>query len=431
MRTRTILFAVLIAVASALAQAQSQPSKDANAAEATRAREARVAWWRDARFGMFIHWGPVSLKGTEISWSRANSNPACPNKGPIPVEVYDNLYKQFNPTKFDAKGWVGLAQAAGMKYMVLTAKHCDGFCLWPTKTIDYHIGNTPFGRDVCGELAKAAHDAGMGIGWYYSPMDWRDPDFRSERNAAYVNRMQGQIKELLTNYGPIDLCWFDWDGREPLYDQPRTYALVRKLQPKILLTNRLDLGPGNNDRQILSPRADYYTPEQSIGNYDDQTPWETCMTLGTQWAWKPNDTIKSLKECVDILVRCAGGDGNLLLNVGPMPTGEIEPRQVEVLKQMGQWLAKCGQGIYGTRGGPFKPGKWGAATHKGKSVYVHILDASLDTVKLPAIKQKIAGSSVLTSGSATVKQTDQAIEISVPKADRQALDTIVVLTLEG
>jgi len=380
---------------------------------------------------MFIHWGPVSLKGTEISWSRANSNPACPNKGPIPVEVYDNLYKQFNPTKFDAKGWVGLAQAAGMKYMVLTAKHCDGFCLWPTKTIDYHIGNTPFGRDVCGELAKAAHDAGMGIGWYYSPMDWRDPDCRSERNAAYVNRMQGQIKELLTNYGPIDLCWFDWDGREPLYDQPRTYALVRKLQPKILLTNRLDLGPGNNDRQILSPRADYYTPEQSIGNYDDQTPWETCMTLGTQWAWKPNDTIKSLKECVDILVRCAGGDGNLLLNVGPMPTGEIEPRQVEVLKQMGQWLAKCGQGIYGTRGGPFKPGKWGAATHKGKSVYVHILDASLDTVKLPAIKQKIAGSSVLTSGSATVKQTDQAIEISVPKADRQALDTIVVLTLEG
>ena len=431
MRTRTILFAVLIAVASALAQAQSQPSKDANAAEATRAREARVAWWRDARFGMFIHWGPVSLKGTEISWSRANSNPACPNKGPIPVEVYDNLYKQFNPTKFDAKGWVGLAQAAGMKYMVLTAKHCDGFCLWPTKTIDYHIGNTPFGRDVCGELAKAAHDAGMGIGWYYSPMDWRDPDCRSERNAAYVNRMQGQIKELLTNYGPIDLCWFDWDGREPLYDQPRTYALVRKLQPKILLTNRLDLGPGNNDRQILSPRADYYTPEQSIGNYDDQTPWETCMTLGTQWAWKPNDTIKSLKECVDILVRCAGGDGNLLLNVGPMPTGEIEPRQVEVLKQMGQWLAKCGQGIYGTRGGPFKPGKWGAATHKGKSVYVHILDASLDTVKLPAIKQKIAGSRVLTSGSATVKQTDQAIEISVPKADRQALDTIVVLTLEG
>jgi len=431
MRTRTILFAVLIAVASALAQAQSQPSKDANAAEATRAREARVAWWRDARFGMFIHWGPVSLKGTEISWSRANSNPACPNKGPIPVEVYDNLYKQFNPTKFDAKGWVGLAQSAGMKYMVLTAKHCDGFCLWPTKTIDYHIGNTPFGRDVCGELAKAAHDAGMRIGWYYSPMDWRDPDCRSECNAAYVNRMQGQIKELLTNYGPIDLCWFDWDGREPLYDQPRTYALVRKLQPKILLTNRLDLGPGNNDRQILSPRADYYTPEQSIGNYDDQTPWETCMTLGTQWAWKPNDTIKSLKECVDILVRCAGGDGNLLLNVGPMPTGEIEPRQVEVLKQMGQWLAKCGQGIYGTRGGPFKPGKWGAATHKGKNVYVHILDASLDTVKLPAIKQKIAGSSVLTSGSATVKQTDQAIEISVPKADRQALDTIVVLTLEG
>jgi len=432
MRTRTILFAVLIAVASALAQAQSQPSKDANAAEATRAREARVAWWRDARFGMFIHWGPVSLKGTEISWSRANSNPACPNKGPIPVEVYDNLYKQFNPTKFDAKGWVGLAQAAGMKYMVLTAKHCDGFCLWPTKTIDYHIGNTPFGRDVCGELAKAAHDAGMRIGWYYSPMDWRDPDCRTARNAQYVGRMQNRLRELLGNYGRIDVLWFDTDGRAPSWDQPNTYRLVRELQPKILISNRLDMGAGGDyERQAVGPQADFATPEQRVGGFDDQTPWETCMTLGTQWAWKPNDTIKSLKECVDILVRCAGGDGNLLLNVGPMPTGEIEPRQVEVLKQMGQWLAKCGQGIYGTRGGPFKPGKWGAATHKGKSVYVHILDASLDTVKLPAIKQKIAGSSVLTSGSATVKQTDQAIEISVPKADRQALDTIVVLTLEG
>jgi alpha-L-fucosidase len=155
------------------------------------------------------------------------------------------------------------------------------------------------------------------------------------------------------------------------------------------------------------------------------------MTLGTQWAWKPNDTIKSLKECVDILVRCAGGDGNLLLNVGPMPTGEIEPRQAQRLKQIGDWLAKCGQSIYGTRGGPFKPGKWGAATHKGNSVYLHILDPKLDTVTLPAIKQKIIGSRVLTGGSATVKQTDQAIEISVPKADRQELDTIVVLTLEG
>jgi alpha-L-fucosidase len=413
-----------------LAQAQSPPVKGDDAAEVKRAREARLTWWRDARLGMFIHWGPVSLKGTEISWSRANSNPACPNQGPIPVEVYDNLYKQFNPTKFDAKGWVGLAQSAGMKYMVLTAKHCDGFLLWHSKVSDYNMAATPFRRDICAELAAAAHKQDMHLGWYFSPMDWRDPDFRSERNAAFVKRMQSEIKELLSNYGPIDLFWFDWDAHEPRYDQPRTYALVRQLQPTILLTNRLDLGPGNNDRQILSSHADYYTPEQSIGNYDDQQPWETCMTLGTQWAWKPDDQIKSLKQCVDILVRCAGGDGNLLLNVGPMPSGEIEPRQVEVLKQMGQWLAKHGASIYGTRGGPWKPDKWGAATHKGNTAFVHVLDPKLDTVRLPAIKKKIVGSSVLTGGTATVKQTDQAIEIVVPKADRREIDTIVVLTLE-
>ena len=169
---------------------------------------------------MFIHWGPVSLKEKEISWSRANSNPNCPNNGPTPVAVYDNLYKRFNPAKFDARQWVAVAKAAGMKYMVLTAKHCDGFLLWDSKVDDYNIMHTPFHRDVCGELAKAAHEAGMGIGWYFSPMDWRDPDFRTAHNAAFVARMQGEIRELLTNYGTIDVLWFDWDGCKAMYDQP-------------------------------------------------------------------------------------------------------------------------------------------------------------------------------------------------------------------
>jgi alpha-L-fucosidase len=410
----------------------AEPAADASkAAPPLPSRSERMQWWREARFGMFIHWGPVSLKGTEISWSRANSNPTCPNKGPIPVEVYDNLYKEFNPVKFSGEEWVAIAKAAGMKYMVLTAKHCDGFLLWDSKVDDYNIMHTPFKRDVCGELTKAAHEAGMRIGWYFSPMDWRDPDFRTERNTAFVARMQGEIRELLTNYGPIDVLWFDWDGRKPVYDQATTYALVKELQPKIILTNRLDLGEGNSDRQILSPFADYYTPEQSVGAYDDQRPWETCLTLGTQWSWKPNDTIKSLKECIDILVRCAGGDGNLLLNVGPMPTGEIEPRQADVLKGMGAWLAKYGETIYSTRGGPWRPGPWGAATCKGNTVYVHILQWPGDKIALPALTKKIVSSKVLTGGTATVKQTDGGVEISVPAADRQELDTIVVLTLDG
>src|SRR5208283_5678666 len=172
-----------------------------------------LKWWGEARFGMFIHWGPVSLKETEISWSRANSNPQCPNNGSISVEEYDNLYKRFNPTKFDAKEWVAIAKAAGMKYMVLTAKHCDGFLLCDSKVDDYNIMRTPFHRDVCAELAKAAHDSGIQIGWYFSPMDWRDPDFRTGRNAAFVARMQGELSELLNHYGRVDVMWFDWDGR--------------------------------------------------------------------------------------------------------------------------------------------------------------------------------------------------------------------------
>ena len=429
----------------------AEPAADASkAAPPLPSRSERMPWWREARFGMFIHWGPVSLKGTEISWSRANSNPKCPNKGPIPVEVYDNLYKEFNPVKFSGDEWVAIARAAGMKYMVLTAKHCDGFALWHSQATDYNISQTPFKRDVCGELAAAAHKANMKIGWYFSPMDWRDPDCRTERNATFVAAMQGELTELLSNYGKIDILWFDTDGRPSPWNQPETYQLVRTLQPRIIINNRLDMGSKPDyDARIIEQNADYATPEQRIGGFDHQRPWETCTTLGTQWSWKPNDTIKSLKKCIDILVRCAGGDGNLLLNVGPMPTGEIEPRQVQRLKEMGQWLAKYGETIYGTRGGPWRPAPWGAATCPGNTVYVHILQWPVatgrhgdspvesdstgrgDTIALPALSKKIVSSKVLTGGTATVKQTDGGVEISVPATERQELDTIVVLTLDG
>lgn len=428
MSIRTV-FAAAMAASMSLAAAAEPPPPAGTAAQ----RAERMAWWREARFGMFIHWGPVSLKGTEISWSRANSNSNCPNKGKIPVEVYDNLYKDFNPTNFNAKEWVALAKAAGMKYMVLTAKHCDGFLLWDSKTDDYNIMHTPFRRDVCAELSKAAREAGMRIGWYFSPMDWRDPDFRTERNAAFLKRMQGEIRELLTNYGPIDLLWFDYDGREAAYDQATTYPLVKGLQPRILLTNRLDLDKGNNNRQILSPFADYYTPEQSVGSYDDQRPWESCMTTSRrgQWAWGGDgDGVKSLDQCLNMLVRCAGGDGNLLLNVGPKPTGEIAPEQADLLKQMGAWLAKCGEGIYGTRGGPFLPGRYGVSTRRDHTIYVHVQRWPGDSLALPAIPAKVLRASALTGGAATFRQTEEGLELSVPAADRAAPFTVVALELD-
>jgi alpha-L-fucosidase len=353
-------------------------------------REARMAWWREARFGMFIHYGPVSLTGKEISWSRANSNPKCPNKGPTPTEVYDNLYRQFNPTNFSAAEWTGVAKAAGMKYVVLTAKHCDGFLLWDSRVDEYNIMATPFQRDLCAELAKSVRADGLKLGWYFSPMDWRDPDFRTDRNGAFITRMQGELRELLSNYGRIDLLWFDWDAREPLYDQANTYAMVKRAQPQIIINNRLDLvrldrATGDSNRMIKSPMADYYTPEQQIGAYDDQRPWETCMTLGTQWSWKPDDRIKSAAEVISILARTAGGDGNLLLNVGPMPDGRIEPRQVEVLKQAGVWLTKNRGSIYGTRGGPWKPSRAIATTRKDKALFVHLLRVKDGHLELPDI----------------------------------------------
>jgi alpha-L-fucosidase len=420
-------------VAGGTLASAAEPSQVLQIGETKEQRAARMQWWRQARFGMFIHWGPVSLKETEISWSRANSNPKCPNHGEIPVEVYDNLYKEFNPVKFDAKAWVALARRAGMKYIVLTAKHCDGFLLWNSKIDDYNIMHTPFGRDVCGELAKAAHEADMRIGWYFSPMDWRDPDFRTERNGAFLQRMKGELRELLTNYDRIDLLWFDYDGREAMYDQANTYALVKELQPHILLTNRLDLDIGNNNRQILSPFADYTTPEQAVGGYDDQTPWESCMTVSrrSQWSWGgPDDGVKSLETCLNMLISCAGGDGNLLLNVGPTPTGKIATEQANLLRDMGAWLAKYGESIYGTSGGPFKPGRFGVSTRKDRTIYLHIWHWVDDVLTLPPIPAKIIRSVVLTGGKVTVRQNNDAIEITVPACDRQVIDTIIALELD-
>ncbi|MHC4072470.1 MAG: alpha-L-fucosidase, partial [Planctomycetota bacterium] len=177
--------------------------------------------------------------------------------------------------------------------------------------------------------------------------------------------------------------------------------------------------------------ADHDTPEQRIGKFQNDRPWETCMTICRQWAWKPDDQMKSFKQCIQTLVKTVGGDGNLLFNVGPMPDGRIEPRQIERLKEMGAWLNKYGRSIYATRGGPFKPGGWGASTHKGNTVYVHVLNWPGEQLVLPPVPKKVIASSVLTGGAASVKQTDEAIEISVSRAYRQEIDTIIKLQLDG
>lgn len=384
-------------------------------------QESAVARWREARFGMFIHWGPVSLTGKEIGWSRGQETP---------VEEYDNLYKKFNPQKFNADEWVAIAKASGMKYVVLTTKHHDGFCLWDTKQTDYNIMNSPFKRDVTKELAAACKKQGLGFGAYYSTCDWHHPDFpltgqggkvaRETSNLdRYTDYLKAQISELLKNYGPLWTLWFDVPQK---FDSARGQSVInlaRTIQPDILINNR------------TGAKGDYETPEQRVGGFNLDRPWETCMTICHQWAWKPDDKMKSLEECLQTLIRTNGGDGNLLFNVGPDSMGEIEPRQVERLKEMGAWLTKNGGTIYGTRGGPYYPTKNYAATRRGNVVYLHLFKGKGDTFELPPFNGEIVESSLITGGKVKVQNSKDALILKIAPQDQQSIDTIVKLVVKG
>jgi alpha-L-fucosidase len=393
------------------------------AAEAGAPAEA-IKKWQDMRFGMFIHWGPVSLKGTEIGWSR-NPGPNGAGGGSIPAAVYDNLYKEFNPTKFDAKEWVAIAQGAGMKYIVLVTKHHDGFCEFDSKLTDYKITSeqSPFKRDIVKELSAACHAAGMKFGTYYSQPDEHHPDYRKATHAKYIEYLHGQVRELLTNYGEISVIWFDGlGGSAKDWDAATLLPMIRELQPNIMINNRCGMA------------ADFDTPEQTIGGFKMSRPWESCMTLSAHNAWAyggPHDGVKSLASCLNMLINCAGGDGNMLLNVGPMPTGEIDPGQAARLKEMGEWMSKNGESIYGTRGGPWKPSKSVVSTRKDDVVYIHVLKWAGETITLPGLPKKIVASSVLTGGNVQVTQTDSDVTLTVAKADQQEIDTIIKLKLDG
>lgn len=409
------------------------PFGGAFAEEATDAASVHLQWWQEARFGLFIHWGPVSLKGTEIGWSRGGVRPARQGEGPkpvetllpqgaIPIEVYDTLYKEFNPVGFDADEWVRLAKDAGMKYLVYTTKHHDGFVNFDSKLTDYKITSpdSPFGRDLVAELAEACHKAGLGLGFYYSQPDWHHPDYRTENHDRYIAYLHGQVRELCTRYGKVDILWFDGLGAEAdAWDAENLLKMIRELQPGIIINNRAGLP------------ADFDTPEQRVGAFQTDRPWETCMTIGTQWAWKPDDGLKPLKRCIENLVRVVGGDGNFLFNVGPMPDGRIEARQAKALRAMGRWPGQYGEAVYATRGGPFKPGTWGASTHRGNRIYVHVFKFQGNSLSLPPIGTKILQSSLLGGGKVRVRQNPDGITIRVPAKHQRDIDTIVVLELDA
>jgi alpha-L-fucosidase len=399
------------------------PQKPATEAIFPEGHAEKLEWWKDARFGMFIHWGPVSLKGTEIGWSRGRE---------IPVSTYDSLYLQFNPVNFNAEDWVLLAKAAGMKYMVFTSKHHDGFCNWDTKYTDYNIMNSPFKRDVMAELAAACKKHEMALGFYHSTCDWHHPDFpltspgggvvREVSNLdRYTEYLKNQSVEIIEKYGPLLVMWYDVPQK---FDSIRGQGVInriREIQPGILVNNRTG-APG-----------DFDTPEQRVGSFRNDRPWETCMTIAHQWAWKPDDVVKSAEQCLHSLIRSAGGDGNLLFNVGPKPDGTIEPLQAERLKEMGAWLNEYGFSIYGTRGGPFKPTDWGVSTRKDNKIYLHVLSlpGASPKIVLPDFGMEITKCTVVGGGQLNFSKLNDEIVIEFGNEPLKPVNTIVEIEVNG
>ena len=386
-------------------------------------------WWQDARFGMFIHFGVASLKGVELGWGHETRIKPDKGVGPIPDKIYDNLYKEFTLEKFDAAKWVELARQTGMKYIVVITKHHDGFHMWDTAFSDYKITKSPFGRDYLKELVDAAHAAKMPIGVYFSQRDWFHPDYDprgahpGRDHKKYIEYQINAVRELLTKYGKIDVLWFDaaaWGSmfKESDWDSERLYRVARECQPNILINNRASI-PG-----------DFDTPEQHVGAFQTNRPWESVITLTDSWGYKPSSPLKTPKQVIDLLVQSVTGDGNLMLNVGPMPTGEVAPKEIEVLKVVGEWMAKYGESIYSTRGGPIRNGEWGGTTFRDNTVYVHVLKWPSATLKLQPIEEKIVSARALTGGTVAFEQNTTELKLTVPEKDRGLFDTIIELKLD-
>jgi alpha-L-fucosidase len=401
--------------------------------------------FQDAKFGMFIHWGVYSVLG-DGEWVFHNRK--------LPLQAYERLPKFFDPEKFDAKTWVALAKAAGMKYITITSRHHDGFAMFDSKVSDWNIvQRTPYGKDPLKLLADECHQQGVKLFFYYSQLDWHHPDYYPRGKTvidrgpwdngrpdhgdwnAYLNYMEGQLRELLTNYGPVGGIWFDgmWDRPDADWHLERTYGLIHQLQPAALIIP--------NHHQTPKPGEDVQTFERDLPgqntagfntNYvSDQLPLETSDTLNGAWGFNIGDSnYKSPEEVEKKLVRAAGNNANLLLNIGPMPNGEIQEEFVTRLRAVGDWLSRYGEAIYGTRGGPFAPADWGVTTQKRDKIYVHVLTWNAPLLALPPAQKTISTARLLVNGSPVeFTQSASGIVLKVPDAAKNEVDRVVVLTL--
>jgi len=410
----------------------------------------KLAWWQDQKFGLMLHWGPYSQWGVVESWSICPEDEGwCERRGPFAGNyfayktAYEKLGTTFKPSAFDPARWAKAAKAAGMRYVVFTTKHHDGFCMFDTATTSYKVtdASVPFHADPRANLAREVFTAfrkeGFGIGAYFSKPDWHsenywwprfppkdrhanyDPARYPERWRAFVDTTHRQVEELMTGYGPMDILWLDggWVAppREDV-DIPGLAAMARSHQPGLLVV----------DRSVAGPYENYLTPEQTVPEQPLDYPWETCMTMGNSWSYVPGDTYKDARTLIQLLCRIVSRGGNFLLNVGPSPSGELDPVALERLQELGAWMKVNGEAIHGTRPrAPYQAGPL-VFTGKGKVTYAHYLPAGTDQalpprLVLPLELSRGRGHVELLgfAGALPVRRlVDGSLEIIVPEALR-------------
>jgi alpha-L-fucosidase len=362
---------------------QNQPQASSDLGEADRTR--RMKWWHEARFGMFIHWGLYSVLGRH-EWAMEEEG--------IPVAEYEQLAKRFQPAPNVARAWAELAKAAGQKYMVMTSKHHEGFCNFDSKFTNYCAPKQGPGRDLVREYVEAARAEGLRFGFYYSLMDWHHPDGARcatdpESRKRFVEYTHGLVRELMTNYGKVDVLWYDvdWPLNADQWESERMNKMVFGLQPDIIVNNRNGF-PG-----------DFSTPEQEIVAEKGTRAWESCMTLNDSWGYqRADDNWKNPKTVIRNLVACSRDGGNYLLNIGPKPDGSIPEDSVRVLTEVGQWLTRNGESIHTTDRCQVHASEFAGFTRRGNTLYMHVHFWPGDTIALGGLMTKVTSARLLASG---------------------------------
>ena len=411
---------VMAAATQEPASAQPPPGRDPSGAAPSADQRRRMKWWHDAKFGMFIHFGLYAAHGRH-EWAMETEA--------IPVAEYQNFTAGFNPAPGSARKWAQLAKAAGMKYMVLTSKHHEGFCNWDTKLTNYNSVNYGPKRDVLREFVEAGRAEGLRVGFYYSLMDWHHPDgARCQDDPAarrrFVDYTHGLIRELMTNYGKIDILWYDvsWPLDAEGWESEKMNQMVFGLQPDIIVNNRNRL-PG-----------DFSTPEQVIRAEAGGRAWESCMTLNDSWGYqRADDNWKTPRTVIRNLITCARDGGNYLLNIGPQPDGGIPPESLRILTEVGQWMKTGGETIYGADPCRVSRSNYANFTAKGNRLYMHVHFWPGSDVSISGLRQKVTSATILKTGQrVSVSQDGFRTHITgLPERAPDSPVTTLVLECDG